>query len=89
MGGKAMHDNPLGPMLHLKELDRQAFPKLRPVRRIRGHGFNLTALGAALAAVLARLWGGWRAATTEARRPTKPNRVKPAVFHMAQRSSDS
>ena len=32
-GDKAMHDvNPLGPIMHLRELDRQAAPRLRPFR---------------------------------------------------------
>ena len=37
-----MHDvNPLGPMMHLKELDHQAIPRLRPLRTGRQNGFSL------------------------------------------------
>src|SRR5262245_21786930 len=42
-GDKAMYDvNPLGPMMHLKELDRQAAPQLRPLRPRKQNGFSLT-----------------------------------------------
>ena len=51
-----MYDvNPLGPMMHLKELDRQAAPKLRPVRSTRQTVFSVAVLGAAMIALLRRL----------------------------------
>ena len=50
-----MYDvNPLGPMMHLKELERQAAPKLRPVQDTRHGAFGVTALAAALIALLRR-----------------------------------
>lgn len=50
-----MHDiNPLGPMLHLKELERQAAPKLRPLRSSQQTP-NVATLGAAMIALLGRL----------------------------------
>ena len=50
-----MYDiNPLGPMLHLKELERQAVPKLRPLRPTR-RGASFVGLSAAIVALLRRL----------------------------------
>ncbi len=50
-----MYDvNQLGPMMHLKELERQAAPKLRPVRDTRQGAFNIATLGAAVIALLQR-----------------------------------
>ncbi len=41
-----MYDvNPLGPMMHLKELDRQAVPTLRQVRSARQDASSVAALG--------------------------------------------
>jgi hypothetical protein len=51
-----MYDvNPLGPMMHLKELDRQAAPKLRLLRSRRSNSFSLTGLSASVIAVLQRV----------------------------------
>jgi hypothetical protein len=51
-----MYDvNPLGPLMHLKELERQVAPKLRPVRRARKHSFRLAVPGAMVIALLRRL----------------------------------
>jgi hypothetical protein len=51
-----MHDiNPLGPMMHLKELNRQAAPTLRPLRSRRQDGSSVTAVRAAMIALLRRL----------------------------------
>jgi hypothetical protein len=41
-----MHDNPLGPIMHLKELERQASPKLRPLRSKREDALLLAAVAA-------------------------------------------
>ncbi len=61
-----MHDiNPLGPMLHLKELERQAAPKLRQLRSSQRVP-NVTTLSAAIIALLGRLrvvGFHWHAAT--------------------------
>lgn len=44
-----MYDvNPLGPIMHLKELDRQATPKLRPVVNARQDVVGVAALFAAV-----------------------------------------
>ena len=44
-----MYDvNPLGPLMHLKELDRQAAPKLRPLRSRRSNSFSFTGLSASV-----------------------------------------
>jgi len=44
-----MYDvNPLGPLMHLKDLDRQAVPKLRAVRSWREHSFSVAAVMIAL-----------------------------------------
>ena len=51
-----MYDvNPLGPLMHLKELDRQAAPKLRPLRSRRNNWFSFTAVSTSVIAVLQRL----------------------------------
>ncbi len=51
-----MYDfNPLGPLMHLKELKRQAAPKLRPVRSRRQDVSSVTAVRAALRSLLRRL----------------------------------
>jgi hypothetical protein len=51
-----MYDvNPLGPMMHLKELDRQAAPKLRSVRSRRQDVFSLTAVKLSVIAFLQSL----------------------------------
>ncbi len=48
-----MYDvNPLGPLMHLKELERQAAPKLRPVQDTRHGAFSVTALATALIALV-------------------------------------
>jgi hypothetical protein len=48
-----MYDvNPLGPMMHLKELDRLARPQLWPRRPRMQNGFSLTAVSALVIAVL-------------------------------------
>jgi hypothetical protein len=50
-----MHDvNPLGPMMHLKELDRQAVPKLRPLSG-REAAPSLATLTAVAVSLLRRL----------------------------------
>jgi hypothetical protein len=44
-----MYDvNPLGHLMHLKDLDRQAVPKLRAVRSQRESSFSVTAVMIAL-----------------------------------------
>jgi hypothetical protein len=51
-----MYDvNPLGPMIHLKELDRRATPQLRPLRPGMQDVFSLTAISASVIAVVRRL----------------------------------
>jgi hypothetical protein len=51
-----MHDvNPLGPMMHLRELDRQAAPRLRSLRPGRQGATRLAALGAMMITLLRRL----------------------------------
>src|SRR5262249_54367522 len=53
-GDKARYDiNPLGPMMHLKELARQATPRLRPLRR--QNGFSLIAVKSSMIAFLRHL----------------------------------
>jgi hypothetical protein len=50
-----MYDvNPLGPMMHLRDLERQSAPKLRPVRAARKHYFRVAAIGAAVIVLLRR-----------------------------------
>jgi hypothetical protein len=50
-----MYDvNPLGPMMHLKELERQAAPKDRPVRYTRQGTFRGAAVGAAVNVLMRR-----------------------------------
>jgi hypothetical protein len=40
-----MHnDTPIGATMHLKELDRQASPKLHPLQAMRQHGSPVTRL---------------------------------------------
>jgi hypothetical protein len=63
-----MYDvNPLGPMMHLKELERQAIPKLRSVRSMKQPAFSLAV---AVMALLRRLHavGSHRRAATESQR---------------------
>lgn len=51
-----MYDvNPLGPLMHLKELDRQAVPTLRPVRFRRQGDFRVAAFRASMIFFLRRL----------------------------------
>jgi hypothetical protein len=51
-----MHDvNPLGPMMHLRELDRQVAPKLRSLRARKEGVPSLGALGAMMITLLRRL----------------------------------
>jgi hypothetical protein len=51
-----MYDvNPLGPMMHLKELDQQAVPKCRPLPPRRQDIPSLTALTAAMISLLRRV----------------------------------
>jgi hypothetical protein len=51
-----MHDvNPLGPMMHLKELERQAVPRLRSLRPRRQDVSSLTAAGSSIIAFLQQL----------------------------------
>jgi hypothetical protein len=51
-----MHDiNPLGPMMHLKELNRQVAQKLRPLRSRRKDGSSVATVRAAMIALLRRL----------------------------------
>jgi hypothetical protein len=46
---------PLGLEMHLKELDRQAAPKLRPLRLGGQDAFGANAVGAAVIALVRRL----------------------------------
>lgn len=51
-----MYDvNPLGLMMHLRDLDRQAAPKLRSLRLGEQHVSGLTAVGAVTISLLRRL----------------------------------
>jgi hypothetical protein len=51
-----MHNlTPLGIVMHLKELDRQATPRLRPLRAGRRDNSPVTAVRAAMIALLRRL----------------------------------
>ena len=51
-----MYDvNPLGLMMHLRDLDRQAAPKLQSLRLRGQHVSSLTAVGAAMLSLLRRL----------------------------------
>jgi|KBSSwiStaDraftv2_1062776.scaffolds.fasta_scaffold5838947_1 hypothetical protein len=51
-----MHnDTPLGAMMHLKELDRYASPKLHPRRARKQDAFPVSRVRAAMIAVLRRL----------------------------------
>jgi len=51
-----MHDvNPLGPLMHLKELERQAAPRLHPLRAKRQDVSNLTPVSSLMIAFLQRL----------------------------------
>jgi hypothetical protein len=51
-----MHnDTPLGVSMHLKELDRQATPKLHPLRARRRDASPVTAVRAAMTTLLRRL----------------------------------
>jgi hypothetical protein len=55
-GDKVMqNDTPLGTLMHLKELDRQAVPKLRSLGTGTGKASGAAAVGAALIALLRRL----------------------------------
>ena len=51
-----MHDvNPLGPMMHLKELGRQLTPRLRPLRAGRQNGVSLSGVKSSMIAFLQHL----------------------------------
>jgi hypothetical protein len=51
-----MHNlTPLGTLMHLKELDRQATPRLHPLRAGRRDASAVTAVRAALTTLLRRL----------------------------------
>ena len=51
-----MYDvNPLGPMMHLKELDRRAIPRLRPLRTGWQNGFSLSGVKSSMLAFLRHL----------------------------------
>ena len=55
-GDKAMYDvNPLGPLMHLKELNRQAVPTLRRVRFGRQGDSSVAAFSASVISFLRRL----------------------------------
>jgi hypothetical protein len=47
--------NPLGPLMHLKELDRQAVPTLRPVRSGNQSDSRVAALSTLMISFLRRL----------------------------------
>jgi hypothetical protein len=49
------NDTPLGAMMHLKELDRYASPKLHPLRARKQDAFSVSRARAAMIAVLRRL----------------------------------
>ena len=50
-----MHDiNPLGTVMHLKELERWAAPKLRPLRSKGERSFRVAALATASVALVLR-----------------------------------
>jgi hypothetical protein len=49
------NDTPLGTMMHLREVDRQAVPKLRSPRSSSVVASGATALGAGLIALMRRL----------------------------------
>jgi hypothetical protein len=59
-----MHDvNPLGPMMHLKELERRAAPRLHPLLPSRQDVSSLTTAGSSMIAFLLQLhtvWFSWR-----------------------------
>jgi hypothetical protein len=65
-----MHDvNPLSTVMHLKELDRQAMAKLRPLRSDGPDRARFATAAAALVALLRRcLSGGTALAVTQTRR---------------------
>jgi hypothetical protein len=51
-----MHNlTPLGMLMHLKDLDRQAVPKLRPLRSQRRDSAGANAVGIAVIALVRRL----------------------------------
>ena len=51
-----MYDvNPLGPMMHLKELGRQLTPRLRPLRAGRQNGVSLSGVKSSMIAFLQHL----------------------------------
>jgi hypothetical protein len=51
-----MHDvNPLGPMMHLKELERQAVLRPQPLRPRRQAGSSFIAVGSSMTAFLQQL----------------------------------
>jgi hypothetical protein len=51
-----MYDvNPLGPLMHLKELERQAAPTLHPLRLERQGDSSVTAFSASIISFLRRL----------------------------------
>jgi hypothetical protein len=51
-----MYDvNPLGPLMHLKELDRRAAARLRPLRPRRQSASRVTAVRAVIITLLQRL----------------------------------
>jgi hypothetical protein len=51
-----MHnDTPLGAMMHLRELDRYASPKLHPLRARKQDAFSVSRGSAAMNAVVRRL----------------------------------
>ena len=54
--------NPLGITMHLKELDRQAGPKLEPFRPGSGRPAMVVAFGTGFVAALRLHASGWRAA---------------------------
>lgn len=66
-----MYDiNPLGPLMHLKELDRQAAPLLRPVR---GQPATVVFLRGLVTWILAGAHGEGR--TTASTRTSAPQRL--------------
>ena len=60
-GDKVMYDvNPLGPLMHLKELDRQAVSMLRPPRFGSRGDFRVAAFSASMISFLRRLLAAGR-----------------------------
>ena len=77
-----MHDiNPLGTVMHLKELDRRAAPTLRPMRPPGEHSVRLFAYAMSAVAIVLHALAGVRPVRANSRRAGPRARTSHRAIH--------